>query len=161
MGPPPIKSTKKLVKAETETRLKAEAKFALSPQGIEYAIIDMINRVDPIELMATISGTFVVYDVIKSTPEFLAQAKSFLFTPPLAIAWPILTIIIERIWGNQELTEEQKAEFLKLKKEFDSVLLLKSFFIAYIMIKHSGQIISGLGNVSSFIAGFLGLKMKV
>lgn len=154
MGPPPVKSTKKLIKAELEAR----AKFKLSPKGIEASIIDMINRIDPIEALAVISGTFVVYDIFKSTPELLAQAKSFLFTPPVAVAWPIISLIIDRIWGNQELTEAQKADLAKIRKEVDPVLMVKSFFIAYILVKHSGQIIAGVGNITGFIAGFLGLK---
>lgn len=155
MGRPPVKSTKALIKAE----LDAKAKFKLSPKGIESSLIEMINRIDPIEALAVVSGTFVVYDIFKSTPELLAQAKSFLFTPPVAVAWPIVSIIIERIWGNQELTEQQKADLLKIKNEVDPVLMVKSFFIAYILVKHSGQIIAGVGNITGFIAGFLGLKV--
>lgn len=154
MGPPPVKSTKRLIKAELETK----AKFKLSPKGIEASLIEMIDRIDPIEALAVISGTFVVYDIFKSTPELLAQAKSFLFTPPVAVAWPILSIIIDRIWGNQELTEAQKAEFARIRGEVDPVLMVKSFFISYILVKHSGQIIAGVGNITGFIAGFLGLK---
>ena len=108
--------------------------------------------------MAVASGALVVYDIFKSTPELLAQAKSFLFTPPVAVTIPIISLIIEKIWGNQALTDAQKVEFNKIKEELDMVLLIKSFFIAYILVKHSGQIIAGVGNVTGFIAGFLGLK---
>ena len=154
MGKPPIKSTKALLKAELDTK----AKFALSTKGIEAALIDSINRIDPLELMAVASGSLVVYDIFKSTPELLAQAKSFVFTPPIAVTIPIITLIIERIWGKQALTDVQKTEFEKIKNEFDLVLLVKSFFISYILVKHSGQIIAGVGNITGFIAGFLGLK---
>lgn len=158
MGKPPIKSTKALVKAE----LEAKAKFELSKKGIELSLRKMLDRVDPIEMMAVISGTIVVYDIIKSTPEFLAGLAQLswkaLFEPFgwEKIIWDWLT--------NQTtvtFTDDQKKAFEEAKTEFDVSLLMKSFFISYILVKHSGQIIAGVGNVSGFIAGFLGLKMKV
>lgn len=155
MGPPPVKSTKKLIKAELEAR----AKFKLSQKGIESAIVDMINRIDPIEFLAVASGTLVVYDIIISTPEFLASVQKFawkaLFEPFgwEKILWDLLT-------GQQTvtLTPEQVARFEEARKNVDPSVVIQSFFISYIMVKHSGQIIAGVGNVTGFIGGFLGLK---
>jgi len=81
MGPPPVKSTKKLIKAELETR----AKFKLSLKGIQSSLLDMVNRIDPVELLAVVSGTFIVYDIIKGTPEMMAQAKVFTTYPCFSV----------------------------------------------------------------------------
>ena len=159
MPPLPRKKVRTLTKIETKARLDAESSFRLSAKGIKTTLVKMMDRIDPIEALAVVSGTFVVYDIFKSTPELLAQAKSFLFTPPVAIAWPIISLIVDRIWGNQELTAQQKVDFQKIKEELDPVLMVKSFFIAYVLVKHSGQIIAGVGNITGFIAGFLGLKV--
>jgi len=155
MPRPPVKSTKALTKAKLET----EAKFKLSKKGIESALVDMINRVDPIELMAVTCGTFVVYDIVKSIPELSARAADFLFTPPIGVAWPILSVIIDRLFGDQDLTSEQIEELRRIRDTPDFFLFIKSFFISYILIKHSGQIIAGVGNITGFISTFLGLKV--
>jgi len=152
--------TRVLTTIETRARLKAEAAFKKSPQGLEKIILDMMDRIDPLELLAVFSGTFVVYDIVKSVPELLAGMKSFLFHSPISLAFPLANIIISRIWGDQELTTAQKEEFKKIREELDPILFVKSFFMAYILVKHSGQIIAGVGNVTGFIAGFLGLKIK-
>jgi hypothetical protein len=155
LGRPPVKSTRALVKA----KLEAEAKFKTSEKGLSLALIEMMDRIDPLELLAVASGTFMVYDIIKSTPELLAQVKQFIFTPPVAVAWPLVSILVNKIFGSQELTLEQQQQLDQLKNEPDLMLFVKSFFISYVIVKHSGKIISGVGNITGFIAGFLGLKV--
>jgi len=159
LGRPPVKSTKALAGA----KLAGEAKFYKSKQGREAwtraQVERMIDKIDPLELLAVGASTFIVYDIIKSTPEMLAQAKSFVLTPPFASAIPFIALIYDRIWGDATLTDEQKAQFKAIQDEADFPLFVKSFAIAYILVKHSGQIISGVGNVTGMIAGFLGLKV--
>jgi len=154
MGRPPVKSTRALVKA----KLVAEAKFMNSNIGREVwlraQVERLIDKIDPLELVATVSGAFVVYDLIKSMPELLAQAR---VTTIIAIS-PILAILIDNLIGGLALTQEQQAELDKIRNQPDFMLFVKSFVISYLMIKHSGQIINGVGNLTGFIAGMLGLK---
>jgi hypothetical protein len=51
------------------------------------------------------------------------------------------------------------AEYNKQLSEYEFKVWLQSFTIAYILVKHSGQIINGIGNMFGFIGSFLGLKM--
>jgi len=154
MPRPPIKSTKALVKA----KLVAEAKFMNSNVGREVwlrsQVEKLIDKIDPLEITATIAGAFVVYDLIKSTPEMLAQAR---VTTLIAIS-PLLAIIVDKLLGGLAITSEQQAELDKIRNTPDFMLFVKSFVISYLMIKHSGQIISGVGNLTGFIAGMLGMK---
>jgi len=169
LGRPPVKSTKALVKA----KLDAEARFDKTALGKEAwsreQIEKMLDKIDPIELMAVISGTVIIYDLIKSLPELSALAVEYSAwgRALLAIsAMPLITFIINKINPGAiesdlriELTEEQKAQFAEMRKEFDPVVLVKSFAISYIMVKHSGQIISGVGNITGFVASMLGGKL--
>jgi len=154
MGRPPVKSTRALVKA----KLVAEAKFMNSNIGREVwlrsQVERLIDKIDPLELTATIAGAFVVYDLIKSMPELLAQAR---VTTIIAVS-PILAVLIDKLLGGIAITSEQQAELDKIRNQPDFMLFVKSFVISYLMIKHSGQIINGVGNLTGFIAGMLGLK---
>jgi len=154
MGRPPVKRERAMIKA----KLTAEAKFDKSPIGREVWLREqaekLIDKIDPIELLAAIGGMFIVYDLIKNTQEMLVVASS-------RLGWagysPIFTIIID-MFGGFDLTAEQKAEIEKIRTSTDIGLYIQSFVISYAMIRHSGQIISGVGNMTSFVAGFLGMK---
>ena len=151
----PIKRARVITTVETRARMKAEAKFRASSPGIQDSLVRMLDRVDPIELIATIGLTLKVYEIIKSTPEFLAEAKMKI--PMLVSPW--LYLLYDRIWGAQkDLSASEAAELKRIREEPDVLLFFESFAIAYLLIKHSGSIISGLGNISVFIAGFFGLK---
>jgi len=169
MGRPPVKSTRALVKA----KLVAEAKFMNSNIGKEVwtrqQIERLIEKIDPLELIAVIGGTVVIYDLIKSIPELMALAVEYTAWSRAMLvisAMPLFSWIIEKINPGAlendlkiELTAEQKAQFEAVKKEFDPVILVKSFVISYLMIKHSGQIINGVGNMTGFVASMLGAKV--
>lgn len=154
----PKKKWKLEERIKVKANLEAQAKFNRSAKGLEASIVRMIDRIDPLEFLGVAATSFMVYDIIKSTPEMLAQAKAFLFTPPIAVAIPFISILIERLFGSQEITEEQKIQLNQLRDEADLMLFVKSFAIAYILVKHSGQIISGVGNITGFVGTFLGLK---
>lgn len=155
MGRPPVKTERAMIKA----RLVAEAKFNRSPIGREewtrHQIEKMLDKVDPIELLAVIGGTFIVYDLIKHTQELLVVASS-------RLGWagysPIFTIIVD-LFGGTKLTDEQKSELERIKNSTDIGLYVQSFAISYMMVRHSGEIISGVGNLTGFVAGALGLKV--
>jgi len=154
MGRPPVKSTRALVKA----KLVAEAKFMNSNIGREVwlrqQVEKLIDKIDPLELVSTVMGAFVVYDLIKSTPELVAQAK---VTTLIAIS-PILAVIVDKLLGGLAISQEQSEELARIRDTPDFMLFVKSFVISYLMIKHSGQIINGVGNLTGFIAGMLGMK---
>ena len=151
MGRPPTKSTKALIKA----KLTAEAKFYKSNIGREVwlrtQVERLIDKIDPLELAAAIGGTIIVYDIIKGTEELIV-AVSYWKGFPGSIKW------FETIINKTELDEESKKLIQSIKDTPDFNLYIKSFVISYMMVKHSGQIISGVGNVTSFISGMFGLK---
>ena len=151
MGRPPTKSTKALIKA----KLTAEAKFYKSNIGREVwlrtQVERVIDKIDPLELAAAIGGTIIVYDIIKGTEELIV-AVSYWKGFPGSIKW------FETIINKTELDEESKKLIQSIKDTPDFNLYIKSFVISYMMVKHSGQIISGVGNVTSFISGMFGLK---
>jgi len=144
-----------------KAKLDAEARFDKSALGREQWLREqaekLIDKIDPLELTATVAGAFVIYDLIMATPEFLAEAKKI----AIISVSPILAIIIDKFLGGIELTAEQKAEYQKLRETPDFILFIKSFAISYMMIKNGGQIISGVGSITKFVAGALGLEVAV
>jgi len=157
MGKPPIKSTKALVKA----KLTAEAKFYKSNEGREVwlrsQVERLIDKIDPLELMATVCGTFIIYDLIVSTPELMAEWRARV----IIAASPALAFIIDKFLGGIQMTAEQKAQYEKIKNTPDFELYIKCFAISYVMIKHSGQIVNGVGNLTKFVAGMIGLDQAI
>lgn len=155
----PTKRARVLTTIETTARFKAEAKFKLSPKGLNLALVNMIERIDPLELLAVVAGTFMVYDIIKATPEMLAQAQLTFTDTAKNLFLGVFAPLYDAIFSPQTtLTPEQQAKFKEIRDTPDIVLFMKCFAISYIMIKHSGQIISGVGNMTGWIASFLGLK---
>jgi len=105
-----------------------------------------------------------VYDLIKSTPELLVAAKNSIISG----IWGFLDLttsdifnpIYEAVFGGmiQNLTTEQKAELERIRNTPDFILFIKSFAIAYLLVKHTGAIISGAGDLVKFIASLFALK---
>jgi len=145
--------------ALTKAKLVADAKSYKSIAGREVwlrgQIEKLIDKIDPLELIAVVAGTFIVYDLIKNTQELLVAANS-------RLSWagysPIFTMVID-LFGGFTITAEQKAEIERIRNTPDVGLFIQSFAISYMMIRHSGQIISGVGNLTSFVGGALGLKV--
>lgn len=146
----------------TKAGLEASARHAKSKLGLEAAVIRMIDRLDPLELLAVTATTFIVYDTIKNIPELTIAAYKTVFIE-IAKYQPLIYIaneIFKLINGGElTLTPEQSKKLDEIKDTPDLILFVKSFAIAYILMKHSGQIISGVGNIAGVIGGFFGLKV--
>jgi hypothetical protein len=157
MGRPPVKATVALTKARVETELKAEARYRKSALGLQDSLMKMIDRIDPIELIACLGLTFVVYDLIQNSNELLTKF-SLTESPPafvIPIAGQLEQMIIALI-DNKSLTPEQQAQIDSLKRP-DGILFLKSFAIAYFLIKNGASILNSAAGITGAIAGFLGL----
>jgi len=160
MGRPPVKSEM----AMTRARLVAQAKFLRTPIGREVwlrsQVEKLIDKIDPLELVEVFATTFIIYDLIKSTPPLLAKA----WEADIALAtWLTsrigvidLSPIIKILFGNGTLSDEQWRQLNEVRNTPDFSLLIKSFALAYMLVKHSGQIINGVGNITKFVAGALG-----
>ena len=167
MGRPPTKSTKALIKA----KFTAEAKFWKSKVGREVwlrtQVDKLIDKIDPLEAVSVIATTFVVYDLIKSSDELLVAARN----NTIKGLWAFLDLttsdifnpLYEWIFTSMEtkLTAEQEAQLKKIRESPDFIVFIKSFALAYILIKHSGQIIAGVGDLFKFIASALGILLVV
>jgi hypothetical protein len=161
LGRPAVKSTKALTMARVEGELAAKAKWKNSKKGWETSLRDhiglMIDKIDPLELVATLGLTMVVYDLIQNSNELLA--KFALTEPPPAFVIPIIgqieQILIAQI-DNKQLTPEQQAQLDSLKTA-DPTLFLKSFAIAYFLMKNGSSILNSTQGITGAIAGFLGL----
>jgi len=75
----PKKKWKLEERIRTKAGLEAHAKFNRSALGLEAAVIRMIDRIDPLELLAVSATTFIVYDTIKNIPELTAAAYQTVF----------------------------------------------------------------------------------
>jgi len=146
----------------TKATLDAEARYRKSRLGLESSLIRMIDRIDPLELLAVSATTFIVYDTIKNIPELTAAAYQTVFID-IAKYQPLIYFaneIVKLLNGSDfQLTPKQSEQLKTIKETPDLVLFVKSFAIAYILMKHSGQIISGVGNMAGAIGGFFGLTV--
>jgi len=122
----------------------------------------MIDRIDPLELLAVSATTFIVYDTIKNIPELTAAAYQTVFID-IARYQPLIYFaneIVKLLNGSDfTLTPDQTEKLREIKETPDLILFVKSFAIAYILMKHSGQIINGVGNMAGAIGGFFGLTV--
>lgn len=151
------------LQAQIETRsiLVSEARFRASSLGMKDALVRMIDKIDPLELISTVGLTFVVYDLIQSSEVLLAKFALTEPPPLFVIPWigQIEQIFISLI-DNKTPTPEQQTQLDKLKT-VSPVLFLKSFAIAYFLIKNGASILNSAQGITGAIAGFLGLGVVV
>ena len=162
MGRPPIKSTKALTMARVQGELEATRRWKATQAGIASSARDhigrMIDKIDPVELLGVVGTSLIIYDLLKSTPEFytavktdVAQAWADLFEP---LGWEIeVWKLLTGSTTEIKLTPDQEAAFEKTKNEIDYVLMLKSFGLATILIRN-GQAIT---NLATYVGSALGL----
>jgi hypothetical protein len=159
MGRPPVRSTKALVKA----KLDAEATWKNTAKGrrqiVEDTLFRMVDRIDPIELIASVGLTFAVHQIIVESEEILIKARGTgtinwltIWGPGAVTAISNITVAQIKEWlGLASLTPEQLKELEYIKN--DPVPWLISFGIAYFLIHNGQQILS----LPSTVAGFFGM----
>ena len=153
MGRPAVKKSYKEAKAAEKGRLQAAAeahrKKSLEESAKEHIgkIIDNTKVSDIAEIMAAIGLTPMVEQVIKNAPNIASAVHNIFLgelTWPLAFVFPL----------NMFLPVQQ------YKKPEESVFTwLISFSVAYIIVRHAGQLIGllekGLTSIVPLLLGVL------
>jgi hypothetical protein len=157
MGRPPVKSTKALIKAKLDAETSWENTAKGQKAQLNRSFLRMIDRIDPLELIATVGLTFTVYDLIQNSNELLTK---FALTEPdpdfvIPIVGQIEQLLIVLI-DNKSLTPEQQTIIDSLKKP-NAFLFIKSFAISYFLIKNGASILNSASGITGAIAGFIGL----
>lgn len=159
MNKPPPKKKKKAKRLEVEAaavargtelgKAQAHKKKSLLEIAKEH-IGKMIDRIEPFETMAIIGTTIIVHGIIASTPALMEKVK-VLQHPEFLLLGGIGVVAAQYL----PLPE---GELKKIAEETpDWFVWLESFAIAYIIVKHGGQIMGllekGLTSVVPMLLG--------
>lgn len=122
-------------------RLKAKYKMIQKqPWGViikEYAG-EMVKKIDPLKLTATIALTPLVKATLDTTPELLS-----LYQKLLIIGSPILGFLF---------TTQVDPQDIKINELYSWIV---SFGLAYIVVEHFGEIASAGQSIGGWIAGLI------
>jgi hypothetical protein len=151
----PKKSTKILAKARAEGevlgKLQAEEHFKGTQKGWMKSIRDhigkIIDRIDPLEVGATVGLTVIIHELIMKTPELYKQAIGATEAFAALATWFPRTVIpaVGQIFNitmdaTTQEANKQAMEYQKLLTQSEMWIWLVSFALAYILVKHGGQI---------------------
>ena len=161
MGRPAKKRCRAEAKATRLGQLQAEYEFkkahSIDKKPLDFIVEQgkkLLDRIDPIETAAIIGTTIIVHGLISDNKDWVAKTIEYskLWSQDQALAF------IED-WYAQLTGKEQKQKNLI---EFpDWSVWLVSLSIAYIVIKHGGQLIGLLeSGLSSVVPMLLGIKAK-
>jgi len=158
--PRKLSNYKKAVKLEeglTVARQKASLRFKKSKKGLELSIREhigkLIDKIDALEIAATIGLTFVIRGTILRDPGLLNLAASFFESEVYTTVFEHAGIAIQRYLGIPTVEVIEKRGF----KFEDWHLWLISFALAYFLIKHGGALIGLLDKgLHSVVGMFLG-----
>lgn len=128
-------------KAEIETEAKIKTKWKLKkkkPLEVSFRehIGKMIDRVDPLEVVAILGTTYLVHNFVSLHAE-LQDAIRNACKPPVDL-WAIL--------GVSELKGEIEEQLKKIEPMIEVTNWLTCFALAYIIVKNPLLITQGLGS---------------
>lgn len=153
LGRPAKKRCYAEAKATRKGQLQAELEFHKKKPLEESAkehIGKMIDRVEPFEVMAIIGTTIIVRGIISSTPALMEKVK-ILQHPEFLLMGGIGVLAAQYL----PLPEGKLKEIVE--ETPDWFIWLESFAIAYIVVKHGGQLIGlldkGLSSVVPLLLG--------
>ena len=158
LGRPPVKSTKACAMAKRKGELEAETKFYDKQpltKKLKRLLWKKIEEVDPIEVAALLAGTYLVKQVIEASEEItaivIAKASYIKNNPKIGGAWALSGIIAGPLGGviSTVLMPEDPIAKETYLKAMDTVTVegiewVLSFVIAYLLVKHGGEIIGML-----------------
>jgi len=179
---PPPKKKKKAKRLEVEAaavargteigKAQAHKKKSLVESAKEH-IGHWIDNIDPLELAATLSLTVIVHGVIMTSDSMLTQMANFVSNVPEAVGgmaqgvlegifskqnWEALGITVSE--GTEPTTQPQpKSHYISILEDLgitDFYVWVGSFALAFVMIKHGGQIV---GLLDKGITGIVGLML--
>jgi len=148
---PPVVKTEKLATAqaygETIGKAKAESDWKKTQKGFEESLRKhlghWIDTINPLELTATLGMTFIVKNVIDVTPEITDNLLKYGWAGAVGLTFG---------WIFEEYLKKKKkkpVEFPKVETldQFEVFKWIISFSIAYIIVRHGGQIMMALGDI--------------
>ena len=158
MGRPPVKSTKACAMAKRKGELEAETKFwdkQPLTKKLKRLLWKKLEQIDPMETTVILAGTYLVKQVIEASEEItatvVAKAEYLRKRPAMSGAWALSGIIAGPLGGAISTAfmpedAEAKAGYLKLMDtgSVEAIEWLLSFVIAYMLVKHGGEIIGML-----------------
>ncbi len=149
-----LKTKVKEEKALTKARLKAEAQFLKTSEGQTLALKKWIGETlknKPIEISVFLSLTYLCYITIETSTEIIEKLGEVAAKmAPIAAVSPILGPFIWPILGYAKVTEiGEKIEAATLIK------ILLAMTIAYLIMKHGWELITGISGGIGGIAKIL------
>lgn len=109
-------------------------------------MLEALGDVDPLEAGAILSMTFLVHGVIKSMPEVTQKIEA---NDMIFIATPIPFLaksINKKIAGVGEALAQDELKTIAV-----------SYAIAFMVVKHGGEIFKSISSMPGIIKGFMGI----
>lgn len=153
---PSLQRVKQLAKAEELGKLKAQQQILKSKPWkivLRETAEHMLDKVDPLELMAVLAATVIIHEVIIGSATALNTIKTWAMRPESleqSAAGKILYTML-RASGFGFLTDV--GEFTT-GTTGGALSWCISFALAYIAIKHASGIMMSLGSLSKWVLGF-------
>lgn len=165
----PPKKLRKLKKIEKEAfavtlgaelaKFKAHSRKPLI-QSVKEHIGKMVDNCNALDVMAVVSGAYVIHQLIMATPQLQQQAKNFVWTAAIALpfaAW--LTPFITAAAWSQAAQQAPQIKPEEIFKREEWKIWLISFFIAYILVRHGGQILGLVKDGTAKLSEIVGLML--
>lgn len=140
-----------VAKATEKGRLQAETEN-WQKQPFDKKILDMlkplIDKIDPLELVAVLAGTFVVHDLVLAGQEFAGQVTKLVVRK----AEGIVEVLLHSLGvPSASETVDSEAFLASLPTLGDGVIVwLVSFGISFYVFRHGGEM---LGVARMFFGG--------
>lgn len=100
-----------------------------------------IDRIDPLEMAATIAGTLLVHEVLIKSTEVMGKLEDMAKGTPTSSIVNVLTGWFSTALGQGGTLGGSGGIFLE-KTAYDEILLWAlSFYVSYMVTKHSGDIL--------------------
>lgn len=133
-------------------KIQGQAKKSVE-QSLKEHMSHWIDSINPLELFAIGSGTYIVHELIVNTPLLMQKASVFgISATILGAAGVAFTYVTEHL----NLFGENKPE----KLSDDWRLWVISFFASFVIVRHGGQLLGlmkdGAGSLSTVVGALLG-----
>jgi len=152
---PPVKKTFKLAEAEALGRasgeMRAHKKKPLA-ESLREHLGKMIDRVDPLEVVAVVGTTYVLHETILASTDVLNKITAKIAINPewvIGVLNPLAGVMLS-LMPKPEFPKE-----LENIKTPDSIFLwVVCFILAFIVVRHGAELLgklSGSGGVMSLL----------
>lgn len=164
MPRPPIKKTKKLAKAQKEGELQAENEFIAKTfknkkQFLNWAkgkLDGFLEKIDPLETMAILTTTvFIKFGIEWAEDLLTVPVDSDIFRTIYRMGLGVIGLLIPP--SPEALQQKEKLKAIMDSPPMEMFQWGVSFLVAYIIIKHAGELITAGGNILGVAKGLIGM----